>query len=70
MTRRNRRHGETQNVMKDETSDMDDILQREEVRKALWNAVLPATRQVDPVRNFLLNITARNRMTYRCCGIQ
>jgi len=35
--------------MKDETSDMDDILQREEVRKALWNAVLPATRQVDPV---------------------
>ncbi|KAK4528920.1 hypothetical protein GAYE_SCF66G6868 [Galdieria yellowstonensis] len=35
--------------MKDETSDMDDMLQREEVRKALWNAVLPATRQVDPV---------------------
>lgn len=30
-------------------SNKEDLLQREEVRKALWNTVLPTTREVDPV---------------------
>lgn len=41
-------------------SSKEDLLQREEVRKALWNTVLPTTREVDPVCD--LNFSVSNNI--------